>query len=175
MRYLFLAVLLLLSGCRSNNPGPAGPRGATGPMGASCTVTKSRGESIISCPDGTSSAVEDSQCDTTQIAPFPALPYGGALIECGNTLSIITNGSTGQTGAAGSPGTTITPIQFCPGFVQSYPNVFAESGICINNTMYGVYSANSGFLAELPPGRYSSNGINSSCSFTIYSNCIVGI
>jgi hypothetical protein len=39
--------------------------------------------------------------------------------------------------------------------------------------MYGVYSDNGGFLSELPPGEYSSDGINASCSFTIGANCSV--
>lgn len=85
-------------------------------------------------------------------------------------------GSVGATGPQGIPGIDTTPmtiIQFCPGFVQSYPSTFAESGFCIGGIMYGVYSANNGFIAELPPGVYSSNGINASCTFTLESNCVV--
>jgi hypothetical protein len=68
----------------------------------------------------------------------------------------------------------ITPLQFCgPSFKQSYPNTFAESGFCIGGTIYGVYSANGGFLSALPPGEYSSDGINASCDFNIGANCAV--
>lgn len=82
-------------------------------------------------------------------------------------------GSKGDSGKDGKDAVSIITIQFCPGFIQSYPSVFAESGVCIDNKMFGVYSANGGFLAELPPGAYSSNGINASCTFKIEENCKV--
>ncbi len=91
------------------------------------------------------------------------------------------NGTTGQPGVSiagpqgipGTPGTALTFVQFCPGFTQNYPSTFAESGFCVNGQMWAIYSANGGFLAELPPGTYSSNGINASCTFTLEANCVV--
>ncbi len=74
------------------------------------------------------------------------------------------------TGPAGSDGTIVTPVQFCPG-TPSYPSTFIESGLCINGKIYAVYSANDGFLTYLPTGSYSSNAINSRCNFTVLSNC----
>jgi len=82
-------------------------------------------------------------------------------------------GEQGTAGANGANGTSITPIQFCAGFTPSYPGTFPEYGLCLGGVMYGVYSANDGFLAELPPGVYSSDGINASCTFTIGQNCQV--
>lgn len=77
-------------------------------------------------------------------------------------------GETGAQGQSGTPGTVITPIQLCPpNFVPTYPNVFPEIAFKIGNKLYGVYSANGGFMVELTPGTYSSNGINASCTFTV--------
>jgi hypothetical protein len=81
-------------------------------------------------------------------------------------------GSTGPQGPAGAPGTIGTPVQFCPG-TTSYSGEFNEVGFCINGTIYAVYSANDGFLSEVPPGTYSSDGINASCTFTVGPNCEV--
>lgn len=64
-------------------------------------------------------------------------------------------------------------VQFCAGANTAYPGTFAEVGFCINNNLYAVYSANDGFLTLVPPGTYSSNGINASCTFTVLPNCVV--
>ena len=82
-------------------------------------------------------------------------------------------GAQGPTGPTGPTGTIGSPIQLCSACVPSYPNVFPESVVCINNNLYGVYSANDGFLSILPPGAYSSDGINCTCTVTIEPNCIV--
>jgi hypothetical protein len=89
------------------------------------------------------------------------------MITCGNgTGSLILNGSNG------SPGTVVAPVQFCPG-TTTYPSTFSEIGFCINGNIYAVYSANDGFLTEVVPGYYSSDGINSSCNFTVGANCLI--
>jgi hypothetical protein len=74
------------------------------------------------------------------------------------------------TGPAGADGTQITPVQFCIG-TPVYPSTFPETGLCINNQIYAVYSVNDGFLTLIPPGAYSSDGVNSSCNFTVLPNC----
>lgn len=78
-------------------------------------------------------------------------------------------GPQGSPGPAGAPAPNVTPIQLCPG-TSNYPSVFIEYGIIINQKLYGVYSANGGFLAYLPPGRYHSNAIGSACDFTVNSD-----
>lgn len=84
------------------------------------------------------------------------------------------SGSNGSNGTNGTNGTVISIVQFCSAsFVPSYPSTFPEIGLCIDDEMVGVYSANGGFLAPLPPGAYNSNGINSSCTFTIGTHCSV--
>lgn len=83
------------------------------------------------------------------------------------------NGSNGTNGTNGADASPVTIVPFCPGFTATYPSVFPEYGICLQNQLYGVYSANGGFMALLPPGTYSSNGINASCTFTIGANCQV--
>lgn len=89
--------------------------------------------------------------------------------------SIICNGANGTNGVNGLDGTDATPVtivKLCPG-VSTYPSVFIESAICLNNKLYGVYSANSGFLTEILPGNWSSNAIGSSCNLTVSVNCVV--
>jgi hypothetical protein len=70
------------------------------------------------------------------------------------------------------PGTIVQPIQFCSG-TPIYPSTFPEVGFCINNQLWAVYSANGGFLTLIPPGQYSSTGINSSCTFTVGPDCVI--
>ena len=96
----------------------------------------------------------------------------GAVITCPDgTHTTLSNGLQGPSGVDIA---SVMPIQFChSSFVPSYPNSFPESGLCINEVLYGVYSANGGFLAELPPGTYSSDGINASCTFTIEPGCVI--
>ena len=140
--------------------GPQGATGATGATGSSCTVTSVSGSiapnggSLISCQDGTQSLV-----------------LNGATGPQGETGA---TGPQGLAGQNGGDGTAVTAVQFCPSnFVPSYPNVFVKFGFCVGGQLYAVYSANGGFLTLLPPGSYSSDGINASCTFTIELNCIV--
>ncbi len=76
------------------------------------------------------------------------------------------SGAQGLIGLPGQDGTMITIVQFCPG-TPVYPSTFLEVGECISGKLYGVYSANDGFLAYLPNGQYTSNAIGSTCNFTI--------
>lgn len=80
-------------------------------------------------------------------------------------------GPQGEVGPQGTAGTQISFEQLCPGFVPSYPNIFPEYAECVNGVLYGVYSANGGFWATFPPGTYSSDGINASCTLTVSANC----
>lgn len=87
------------------------------------------------------------------------------LVNCGQ-------GPAGNSGASGPQGpagadNSVTVVQFCPGSVPSYPNVFPEVGIVINNQIYAVYSTLGGFLTLLMPGYYASNAVGSACNFTV--------
>lgn len=82
-----------------------------------------------------------------------------------------TNGHDGATGPRGADGAIATVLQLCPGY--SNYGTFVETALCINNQLYGVYSANGGFLTLLAPGRYTSNGIGSACSFSVLPDCVV--
>lgn len=116
---------------------------------------------------------------SSQPADVSICPAGGIEVTVGNSITDVCNGIAGATGAKGTQGqsgtnaTPITIVQLCPGFVPSYPNIFPESALCIDSQLYGVYSANGGFLALLTPGTYSSDGINASCNLTILPNCVV--
>lgn len=81
-------------------------------------------------------------------------------------------GLIGPTGPGGTAGSTITFVNLCPG-VTVYPTAFVEVAMCMNGDLYGVYSANSGFMTYLPPGNYTSNAIGSACNLTVLSNCQV--
>lgn len=104
--------------------------------------------------------------------------YQGPIGQQGLTGKGGTNGRDGlkgDTGASGHDGQNATPVtivQLCPG-VNSYSVIFVEVGICLQGKLYGVYSANGGFLTELLPGTYSSNAIGSACNLTIGANCVV--
>ena len=80
------------------------------------------------------------------------------------------NGTNGMNGQDASP---TTLVQLCGTCVAAYPSTFPEVGLCINHKLYGVYSANGGFLVEITPGSYNSNGINCSCSFVVATDCAV--
>lgn len=81
-------------------------------------------------------------------------------------------GDPGDRGPAGADGLPAQVVMLCSG-INTYPGVFVEVALCLNNKLYGVYSANGGFLTELPPGNYSSNAIGSACNLTVHANCIV--
>lgn len=85
------------------------------------------------------------------------------------------DGAIGTTGPQGNPGVDATPVtivKLCPGSTI-YPSTFVEVAFCINNKLYAVYSTNGGFESEIPPGSYNSNGVNSTCTFTVTSGCVV--
>lgn len=80
------------------------------------------------------------------------------------------NGINGNNGANGTDATPVTVVPLCPG-VSNY-GAFVEVGVCINGELYGVYSANGGFLTKLANGSYSSNAIGSACNLTV-TGCVV--
>lgn len=82
-------------------------------------------------------------------------------------------GVVGATGAMGASGSSVTPVQLCSTCTPAYPSTFPEYAVCLQGTLYGVYSANGGFLAAISPGTYSSDGINCACTFTVEANCQV--
>lgn len=81
-------------------------------------------------------------------------------------------GPQGIPGVPASPGTTVTFIKFC-NETPSYPSAFPEFGLCVDGEIFAVYSTHGGFGVKIPPGTYSSNGVNSSCTFTVQANCVV--
>jgi hypothetical protein len=201
--FIVLLTLVSLSACgKQILTGPAGAPGATGATGATgqtgapggnCTVTAvasgvadPNGASLIQCPDGSQSLVLNGTDGTdgtngTNGATGATGQTGatGATGAAGTNGTNGATGATGQTGATGTNGTNgtngtvITPVQFCTGDTGSYPSTFPEVGFCINNNLYAVYSANGGFLTEVLPGTWSSDGINASCTFTVAADCKV--
>lgn len=95
------------------------------------------------------------------------------LSSCGasTTLSSLPQGIPGPAGPAGVSGTIITPIQFCPGYVTTYPSTFAEVGLCIDNQLYAVYWNGQAALTLIPPGAYTSTSTSAPCNFTVLPNC----
>jgi len=82
-------------------------------------------------------------------------------------------GPQGSAGTNGSNAASVTIVQFCQSCVTHYPDTFAEIGFCSNGTIYATYSENDGFSAEIPPGVYTSDGVNCACTFTVGANCAV--
>lgn len=159
------------------NAGPQGAQGVTGAQGSqgiqglqgnvgATGATGAQGSQGVAGAAGTQGAVGAT-------GATGAAGAAGAQGIQGQQGAVGATGATGAQGAAGQNATPVTMVQFCPGITPSYPSSFPEIGLCLGGQLYGVYSANGGFLALLPPGSYSSNGINASCNFTIAANCVV--
>jgi hypothetical protein len=152
------------------------------PSPLTCTVIQISTGATINCPDGSSAVLTNGAQGLQGPQGIPGVSCAvesvsnGANITCGTNTVFVANGSNGSPGVQGPQGiqgvdgTSITLVQFCSNVTPSYPGTFPESGLVIDGNVYGVYSANGGFLAYLPPGEYSSNGINASCNFTINSD-----
>lgn len=198
---LIITALLLATACSKAKQGPQGATGATptvtkGPAnqnecpGGGVSISFADGSTTVLCngttgpsggpgPQGaTGPAGQDGQTPIISVvaAPTAVCPSGGEALEVNNVIEgIVCNGSAGSPGTNGSNGTDATPVAIvplCPGS-PAYPSVFVEIALCINSNLYGVYSANGGFLTYLPPGGYSSNAIGSACNLTIQPNCVV--
>ncbi len=94
----------------------------------------------------------------------------GAAGQNGSNGQSGQNGLDGINGTNGQDATPVTVVPLCPD-VSNY-GVFVEVGICLNGKLYGVYSANGGFLTLLADGNYTSAAIGSACNLTI-SGCTV--
>lgn len=155
MKY-YITCLFLLTACARFESSPE-----------NCKVNKTSNGVVITCPDGSSSTVSNGTNGSNG-----AQGIQGATGDTGATGLQGDVGPQGIAGTNGLNGSTITMVTFCTGST-SYPSEFNEIGFCIDNNIYAVYSANDGFLSYIPPGAYSSNGINSSCTFTVSANCVI--
>lgn len=165
---VFIYVVVFLLGCTHYRQGPPG---ATGTPAFPYTIHTAPATPDL-CQFGGIIVVVDAPS-----GPSVTLICDGATGPTGATGAQGATGSTGATGSQGTQGipgvdtTPITVVQFCPNVTPQYPSTFPEVGICLQNRIYAVYSANDGFLTEVPPGVYSSNAIGSACTFTILPNC----
>lgn len=163
---VFLAVLSVLfptlSSCGKKTteyvigqPGPKGDKGDTGPQG----------------PAG----IDGVSCTVSPVSRSEEAPNGGSLITCANGITLILNGANGQDGEDGrdgTPGTAISAVRLCPGDTV-YPSTFIEVAFKFDGKLWAVYSTHGGFMTQLPPGRYSSNGVNSRCDFTVNNDLTI--
>lgn len=140
----------------AGSAGRDGNQGNAGNDGSSCSVTQGIGSAEIHCTDGTSAVIRDGAAGISGADGSP----GQAGVD-------------GSDGEDGTPGTVITPVKLCPNHTTVYPSVFVEVAFCIDNKLYAVYSANGGFMTEIPPGNYHSNAIGSACNLTVLPNCII--
>jgi hypothetical protein len=143
--------------------GVAGQNGSNGINGSSSTVTMTAA-TVTECANG--------GYELTLTNGSSSNSYAVCNGQVGATGNQGIQGLTGAAGSAGAPGTVVSVVQFCPG-TTSYPGTFAEVGVCIGGNIWAVYSANDGFLTEVVPGEYSSDGVNDSCNFTVAANCVV--
>lgn len=150
MKSFILASIIVVafSACAAKE-GPMGPQGSVGATG----------------PTGATGAAGVG-CVATEIDPSPAAPNGGARITCGDTSAVVLNG------VNGAPGTVVEAIKLCPQ-APSYPTVFVEYALCVDNDLYAVYNPSSGrdFLSFIPPGAYNSTAVGSACNFTVSGGC----
>jgi len=163
---LFLATSsLIFMGCR----GPEGPQGSSGSPGAVGPVGPQGPQGGIGPqgPQGDTGA-QGPQGNT---GPQGATGAQGGTGPQGPQGPTGPQGATGPQGPTGADGTQITPVKFCSQ-TANYPTTFPEYGLCINNSLYAVYSTNGGFLALIPNGNYKSDGVGSSCNFTV-NGCTV--
>ena len=155
-----MIVCIALIGCSDRYDGTNGTNGKDGATGAAG-----------------SNGINGTSCTVTSVPANDVAPNGGSLITCPDgTSSLVLNGSSGTNGTNGSNGTNgtvVSPIQFCSGTGSYASATFPEVGFCIGGNLYAVYSTNGGFLTEVLPGNWYSDGINSSCSFTVAANCVV--
>jgi hypothetical protein len=165
---LLTGIAILSTGCRgpAGHEGPQGIQGIQGNTGAQGSTgqtgaTGATGQTGAQGPVGVTTPVYTSPATPAEC------PNGGLNIIVGSVATAVCNGQNGTNGMNGTNATPLEFIQFCQGFTPNYPGTFPEYGIVYGTQVYGVYSANGGFLALLPPGEYSSDGINASCTFTI--------
>lgn len=154
---LALALAMLLSGCDFSAKAKDGKDGVSPVAPVISTMPANASE----CPTGGFEVLVDTKVT--------------AVVCNGLQGSIGAIGAIGPVGPTGSPGQDLTPVtlvQLCPGS-PIYPTTFIEYGLCIAGNLWAVYSQNGGFLTYLPPGSYYSNGIGSSCNFTVLPDCSV--
>jgi hypothetical protein len=192
-----VCVVIGMSGCGVSTSGiivltgtpPPGATGATGPAGQNGASIV---EEAVSAPSGSCGTNPDGSNVTGSVVVMAQDDGSGSwnANENDQTSILLCNGSTGQTGATGATGsqgatgatgqngsngtnaTLVTVVQFCEN-TTVYPSTFSEVGVCLGGQLYAVYSLNDGFLSLIPPGAYSSDGVNSSCTFTVGTNCTI--
>ena len=129
-------------------------------LSASCSR---EGYQFVSGPKGADAI---APAITSQPAQSLDCPTGGVEVDVNGVKSgIVCSGGQGAIGQAGIDA-TIGILKFCPG-TTIYPSEFNEIGLIVSGKVYAVYSVNNGFLAYLPPGKYTSDALNSRCSFTL--------
>lgn len=122
--------------------------------------------------------IADTEISLKVLITLGLLTFGLPILfqSCGKDFSYTPvpgpQGVAGTNGRDGVDAYPVTAVQLCPG-TPVYPSTYIEYAFCIQGHLYAVYSANGGFEAYLPLGTYSSNAINSSCSFTVGDNCQV--
>jgi hypothetical protein len=99
----------------------------------------------------------------------------GALILCPDGSQVeVSNGLNGTNGVNGKDAPSVSTVQFCPSVTTNYPTTFPEYGICIDNSIYGVYwDGRNAWLALIPSGYYASTSTTAPCNFTVLTNCQV--
>lgn len=116
MKRLSLLILLTLTSC--NDPQFNQPASIDSSQPSYCTVERQEIGTVITCPDGSTSVIKDGapgqsgsdgkdapECSVTQIQPGDdVLPLGGAVINCGASSALISNGAAGATGLDGAQG-----------------------------------------------------------------------
>lgn len=120
---------------------------------------------LIACGQQNTSSYSplQNECSVQKISPSTDVPYGGTLVLCGYTKSLITNGST-------SVYSILEVIDPCGPTPSIYNEVLLRLA---NNQLLALFADNvNGYnprLAIIPPGSYMTTD-GSSCYFNIDAN-----
>lgn len=163
MKYISLLVLgLSLISCGDEHvtsqnvpvPGPAGPKGDSGADGR----------------DGVD-GLNGESCSVSTVTPGIEAPYGGALIICGTTSTLLLNGEPGPQGEAGpvSPYSLTEIIDPCNDAPGIYDEVLlrTQSGKLLASFSDNVNGYNTR-LSEITQGNYMTTD-GSNCHFSVDS------
>lgn len=167
MKYIISLILcLILTGCGGETiiKGEKGDQGIPGLPG----IAGANGQDGTNGTNGTDGQ-NGTSCTVASVSPGIEAPYGGALITCGSSSTLLLNGEPGPQGepAPMTPYTITEIIDVCNDTPNKYDEVLlrTQSGKLLASFSDNVNGYNTR-LSELTAGNYmTSDGTN--CFFTV--------
>lgn len=152
--------------------------------GKSCTTSQTSTGAIISCEDGSVSAISNGKAGANGVNGTSGVDGSNGVdgtngkdgTDGSNGLNGTngTNGIDGKDGAPGMPGkdgSTIEPLIPCPDKSGSYPEVL----LCIDNSLYAVFFGENKEkkdvrYSKIPSGSYQTTD-GRECKFKVTTGC----